>query len=166
MRPADPLDAGRGDLLQFEYPERNLLNVRPVWKPRIVVVHSVIDTLKHPVPAEWFRRRPMINRTRYLVVGYDPQRGAMRQFYREAMRGLEHAHWLQLALYDPLNEQAPLLRHPRRFAPTVEDRLFLLQLISRFHRTTAARVDRWMSVGIFPWEPANGRHSSACPPQA
>ena len=161
---ASPLQAARGELLQFEYPERNLLSVRPIWRPRTIVVDTVVDTLARPVPGRWFRRRPLIRRGRHLVIGFDLELGQRRQFYVSAMRGMEHSHWLALALYDPCAEDPVPLRPDGPYAPTVEDRLYMAEVIRHYNRLVADRPDIWLNIGVFPWDPHHD-HSRGCSQQ-
>lgn len=148
---AFPLNVAQGQVLQFEYPERNLLPQRAIWRPRCIVVDHVIDTRNTPVPAYWFRRRPLIRRGRHLVVGYDLDKGDWRQFYVCAMRGMQHSHWLSLAFYDPCAHDPEPLHPDGPFAPTVEDRLYMAQVIEHYNRLVADRPDIWLNLGVFPW---------------
>lgn len=151
VMPLIPSLPARGEVLQFEYPKRNLITERAVWRPRCIVVERVVDTASTPVPAHWFRRRPLIRRGRHLVVGYDLDKGDWRQFYVCAMRGMEHSHWLSLALYDPCTEDPVPQLPDGPFAPTVEDRLYMAEVIKHYHRLTADRPDIWLNLGVFPW---------------
>lgn len=156
-----PLQAARGELLRFEYPERNLISVRPIWRPRTIVVDRIVDTMAAPVPAKWFQRRPLIRRGRYLIIGYDLDCEQYRQFYVDAMRGVESVHWLALGLYDPCAEDPVPLRCDGPYAPTVEDRLYMVDVIKHYNRLVAKRPDIWLSLAVFPWDPHHD-DSSGC----
>jgi hypothetical protein len=149
--PLSSILPARGEVLQFEYPEKNLVTQRPVWQPRCIVVEDIIDTTMSPIPSRWFLRRPLIRRGRHLVVGCDLDKGERRQFYLCAMRGVEHSHWLSLALYDPCTEDPVPLYPDGPFAPTVEDRLYMAEVIEHYNRLTADRPDIWLCLGVFPW---------------
>ena len=153
---SDPWRAGRGDLLEFEYPERNLIGVPAVWRRRTILVESVHDTAVTAIDPRAVQLRPLIRRGRHLVVGYDLDAGGIRQFYREAMRHVRRQTWLQLALFDPCEERPRLRRPHGPFAPTTKDRLFLAEVIGHFNRITARRDDIWLNLGVFPWEPGHG----------
>ena len=71
-------------------------------------------------------------------------------FYREAMRHVRRASWLQLALFDPCEEEPRLRRPHGPFAPTATDRLFLAEVIGHFNRITARRADIWLNLGCVP----------------
>lgn len=160
---SDPLRAERGELLEFEYPERNLIGVPVVWRRRTVLVEAIHDMARTAIDPRAVEIRPLIRRGRHLVVGYDLDTGRRRQFYREAMRHVRRRTWLQLALFDPC-EECPRLRRPRGpFAPTTKQRLFLTEVIRHYNRLTARRGDIWLNLGVFPWEPGDGNSS---PPAA
>lgn len=162
---SDPLRAACGDLLEFEYPERNLIGVPATWRRRVILVEFVHDMVVTPIDPRAVELRPLIRRGRHLVVGYDLDAGRSRSFYREAMRHVRRPSWLQLALFDPCEEE-PRLRRPRGpFAPTAKDRLFLAEVIRHYNRITAQRDDIWLNLGVFPWEPRHG-HQGRHPTQA
>jgi hypothetical protein len=77
---SDPLRAGRGDLLEFEYPERNQIGVRVVWRRRTILVESVHDMAVTAIDPRAVQLRPLIRRGRHLVIGYDLEVGQMRRF--------------------------------------------------------------------------------------
>jgi|GEM_PF-2237978 len=149
---SDPLRAGRGQLLEFEYPERNLIGVPTVWKRRTILVESIHDMAVTAIDPRAVELRPLIRRGRHLVVGYDLDAGRTRMFYREAMRHVRKSSWLQLALFDPCEERRRLHWPHGPFAPTARDRLFLADVIQHFNQMTARRDDIWLNLGVFPWE--------------
>lgn len=160
---SDPLRAERGELLEFEYPERNLIGVPVVWRRRTILVESICDMAATAIDPRAVELHPFRRRGRHLVIGYDLERGRIRSFYREAMRHVRKKTWLQLALFDPCEEQPRLRRPHGPFAPTRQDRLFLTDVIRHYNRITAERDDIWLNLGVFPWEPG---HGDPCPPAA
>ncbi len=139
-----------GGLLQFDYPERNLLTLEPTWRSRTIVVESITDTLREPIDPRAVELEPLLRRGRWLVTGWDVDLEAQRSFYLEAMRGVWTPQWLTLGLYDPMADEPGPLRIRGVFAPTVRDRLFLAEVLRRFRRKVAPREDLWMTAGVFP----------------
>lgn len=152
MRPKSPVDAGIGDLLSFEYPERNLIGVRPVWKPRLLLVERIIDTMTEPIDPRAVELAPLTRRGRYLIHGHDLHVEQPRSFYYEAMRHVRKHAWLQLALFDPCDEEVTPLFPRGPFAPTRKDRLFMAEVIGHFNRKAVHRPKVQLNVGVFPWE--------------
>lgn len=160
---SDPLRAERGELLEFEYPERNLIGVPVVWRRRTILFECVHDMARTAIDPRAVEHKPLTRRGRHLVVGYDLERGRVRSFYVEAMRHVRKRTWLQLALFDPCEEQPRLRRPHGPYAPTTKARLFLTDVIRHYNRLTAKRDDIWLNLGVFPWEPGDG---DPCPPAA
>ena len=145
-----PTSVQVGGLLQFEYPERNLLSLAPTWRTRTIVVESVTDTLREPIDPRAVELEPLTRRGRWLVTGWDVELEAERSFYVEAMRDVWTPQWLTLGLYDPVSDDPRPLSVRGVFAPTVPDRLFLAEVLRRYRRKVAPREDLWMNAGIFP----------------
>lgn len=139
-----------GGLLQFEYPERNRVNLRPVWRSRTIVVESITDTLRDPIDPRAVELEPLTRRGRWLLTGWDVDIGAERSFYVETMRGVWTPQWLSLGLYDPTDDGPLPLKICGMFAPTERDRLFLAEVLRRFREKTAHRPDLWLNAGVFP----------------
>lgn len=57
-----------------------------------------------------------------------------------------------LALYDPLDDDAPLRRPRGPFPATRKGMRFLGEVIDHYNRKVAPRADIWLSLGIFPHE--------------
>ncbi len=142
--------AERGELLRFEYPERNLLGIRPTWRTRCIIVDAVQDTLRDPIDPRAVELEPLTRRGRWLVTGWDVDLESERSFYLEAMRGVESAPWLCLSVYDPCHADPAPLRPRGVFAPTVRDRRFLAEVLRCYRRRTVRRHDVWMAAGVFP----------------
>jgi hypothetical protein len=152
MRPNNFMDAGIGDLLSFEYPERNLIGVRPVWKRRLLLVERIIDTMTEPIDPRAVELAPLTRRGRYLLHGHDLHLERPRSFYYEAMRHVRRQAWLQLALFNPCEEEVIPLCPKGPFAPTREDRQFLAEVIRHYNRKAAHRPNVRHNVGVFPVE--------------
>lgn len=159
----DPLRAERGELLEFEYPERNLIGVPVVWRRRTILFECVHDMAMAAIDPRAVQLRPLVRRGRHLVIGFDLERGGTRQFYREAMRHVRKRTWPQLALFDPCADRPRLRGAHGPFAPTTKDRLFLADVIAHYNAITARREDIWLNLGVFPMEPGRG---DPCPPPA
>jgi hypothetical protein len=152
MRPKPPVDAGIGDLLSFEYPERNLIGVRPAWKPRLLLVERVVDTMTDPIDPRAVELVPLTRRGRYLIHGHDLHLERPRSFYYEAMRHIRRNAWLQLALFDPWDEHFTPCCPRGPFAPTRKDREFMAAVIQHYNRKAARRRSIQLNVGVFPVE--------------
>lgn len=141
-----------GDLLKFQYPVRNVISCRREWKQRTIIVESVIDTSLVPVETRAFELRPLIRRGRWLIIGYDCDRGGLRKFYREAMRDVNKPAWLQLGLYDPCDEDD--VWHPQLFPvpPIADARKWLAEVLRHYNR----RTDTYHNLGVFPVSRAKG----------
>lgn len=89
-----------GSSLRLLYPIRNQIVGPLTFRPREMVIRRVRDLAKDPLTIKEFRRRPMLFRGRYLVLGVCSD-GRFRQFY-PALCG---SNWspgiLRLALFDP-----------------------------------------------------------------
>lgn len=52
-----PISVRAGDVLRFEYAERNRIGLPIVWKPRIIVVSSLRDTLAAPLQRSAYQQQ-------------------------------------------------------------------------------------------------------------
>ena len=66
-----------GDVVRFSYPQNH-----QVWPDRLIKVIGVRDMEKEPIRWKSKALRPHLRRSRYLIMGIQPD-GTIRQFYCE-----------------------------------------------------------------------------------
>lgn len=146
------LGVGIGGLLAFDYPERNQIGLRPVWKRRRILVERIIDTRSQPIDPRAVELHPHRRRGRWLITGHDLDRGRTRAFYYEAMRHVQRPVSLQLGIFDPVLASPEILGRRGPFAPTRVARDRLARVIHDYRILTSHRHDVWLELGVFPWE--------------
>ena len=72
----------RGQVVEFVYQGHGR---------RRVVVFRRRDTWRHRVESKWLAKRPKVKRSRWLVLCWDLDKQAWRQFYSRAVEGLTEA---------------------------------------------------------------------------
>lgn len=161
MSAPDPPGVEIGCLLEFDYPEKNRIGVRPAWKRRRVIVERIVDTLRQPIDPRAVQLHPHRRRGRWLIIAHDIDRRRVRSFYWEVMRHVRRPTWLHVGLYDPLADKPAILGSSGPFAPTQRGGSRLAAFIGDY-RLLTARDDNWLSFGVFPWEgPHDSRHRTA-----
>ncbi len=117
--------------IQIHYPETSLINSRPKWKLREIIVRKTRDLVTDPLSIEDYLRRPLIHRGRWLIMGTDSQNGKLRQFYLSTTREQYRPVPLRVGVYEADSKRpAQILFRP--FEPTVRDRIVLSRLVTRF----------------------------------
>ena len=139
-----------GEVIVFEYPTRNKVDRDPEYRTRRVIVREIYDLAESPpIDGEWLTRRPLIDRGRHLIVGFDLDAGREKSFYLEAMREFRTRCALCLALYDPIDGHRPgYCKGP--YAPTEDDRYRMAATVRVFNELTADNQDVTHNVGSFP----------------
>jgi hypothetical protein len=101
----------QGSGLRFDYPEANHQGLPPVLHKRRVIVEDVRDTQEKPLDPITIEVRPKLKRGRYLVVGYDIDKKAVRRFYLDSMVDITPftLATLRLGIYDQLSDAPPEL---------------------------------------------------------
>lgn len=96
--------------------------------PRQIVVKMLRDLVEEPLRIEEFRRRPMCNRSRWLIRAYEIGVG-YRQFYLGSSAEYESPGHLRIALYND-SERRPEALLGREYAPDLRDRKLMLRLLA------------------------------------
>lgn len=114
--------------IELTYPESTQVESKTTFRRRRVQIREVRDLISHPLTPEEFLRRPLTQRSRYLLTAFDLDTEQWRQFYLGSSK--EHAAngRLRIALYEP-GEDKPTKVISRSFEPTRRDRIQLARTI-------------------------------------
>ena len=120
-----------GDKLDLIYPNTTLIDARPMYRLRQLLVHRVRDLVSQPLTPDEFLLRPMILRSRLLLSGIDDATGRWRQLYLGSSARYRAAGQLRLALFEP-DADSPWRIVSGGFAETVDDRRKLTTALRRY----------------------------------
>lgn len=129
----------RGKRLRLTYPASTVIGSATDWTDREVVVYRVRDLVTEPLTPEEFLRRPLIRRSRWLVIGYEPQRRALRQFYLGSSREFAAPGMLRVGIYRPGGGQ-PVDLVSRQFGPTPLERRALAAVLAEWQSRRIGRL--------------------------
>jgi hypothetical protein len=101
--------------------------------PRNVVVKEVRDLVRDPLTTQEFLRRPFVNRSRWLIRGFEPSFSRFRQFYLGSSVEFRSPGTLRLSVYDPDTDTRRIIG--REFQPTLSDRLQMIRLVKEWENT-------------------------------
>ena len=113
-----------GSRIELTYPDSTLVDSLANLVLRRIHVYRVRDLLSEPLTPEEFLRRPYIRRSRWLISGYDLDRGRFRQFYLGNSAEHRAPGLLKVGLYEP-GASRPTWPFPRPFGPTRAERKLL-----------------------------------------
>ena len=77
-----------GRAYSFLYPRHNFQHVNSGLEPRRLIVESVRDLERQPIPIQDVNSNPYLRRSRWLVTGRDLDKNAERSFYVGSMAGV------------------------------------------------------------------------------
>lgn len=137
-------------ILSFTYPKSNQVNCRqPHFRRRTIYVTKIRDVGQGGLSPVTIKKRPMLNRGRWLITGICLESGQERSFYFEAMQEFQRPTWYTLGLSDPMADGGPDYCYGR-FAPTAQDRQRMFRIIELYGESAAEDDDNEMVIGVFP----------------
>lgn len=122
-----------GSKIELSYPDSTLVDSIARLVKRRIHVYRVRDLLAEPLTPDEFLRRPFVRRSRWLISGYDLDRGRFRQFYLGNSAEHEAPGLLKVGLYEP-GAKRPKRALPRPFGPTPEERQLLVDVLKECAR--------------------------------
>ncbi len=129
-----------GEVVHFDYPEQNLCDRPPVYKPRSVLVTKIR-----------YERKRKLDCGRWQIIGICFDSNAQRMFYWDAARESRRETWLTLGLYDPLDDDPEPFYRLGKFVSTKSQREFLRDVIIKYGER-AEKGETAYCVGVFPWD--------------
>jgi hypothetical protein len=135
MLPHPILDNPR---IELDYPQDTSVRrvESPRFLPRRLYVTAARDLITNPLTIDEFRRRPFLNRSRWLLRAWDSDVQDWRQFYLGSSAQYYSPGTLQLAIYEPESTRPERLIS-RLYQPTIDDRRCLVRLIQHIEREGA-----------------------------
>ena len=135
------------------YPAHNLLDVPIELVPHNIEVAEVFDARRRSIWLDWFVERPFIRRGSVLVIARDLDLpGApLRRYWWEAIGRSRKLPAYRVGVIDPARPGEMVDWISRPFAPTVDDRLFMLDRIVTYQERIKAERLR-LQLAAFPVE--------------
>lgn len=130
-----PLGLTYNKQIDLSYPTQTSISHihAPRFARRRIHVLSARDLVVEPLTIDEFRRRPFLNRSRWLLRAWDSDLKAWRQFYLGSSAEYRSPGTLQLAIYETTVQKIECLIS-RQFEPTIEDRRELMRVICDVER--------------------------------
>lgn len=127
------------------YPESTLVEANTQFRKRRIQIKSVRDLTTDPLTPEEYLRRPLTQRSRYLLTAYDLDRRVWRQFYVGC--SLEHASEIKLAIASiPAHSRHAPKIISRPYDATRRDRI----LLARHLKDVMANADDDTLIRVIP----------------
>ena len=125
-------DLRPGDETVIHYPTSTVVESNGIWRPRRIRVLAVRDLVAEPLSVDEYLRRPLVQRSRYLVRAWDYGRRNVRNFYLGTCREYACDTDLWLARLSEDGATPELLT--RGFRATRKERIQLARTVNRFVR--------------------------------
>ncbi|MCC9655955.1 hypothetical protein [Rhodopirellula halodulae] len=126
--------------IELTYPESTLVESSPIYRRRHLQIREVRDLIEDPLTPEEFLRRPLTQRSRYLLTAYDKDAKSWRQFYPGSSKEFMTDGRLRIALYER-GGRAPKKIISRSFEPTRRDRIALARMIKEMQSKDFGRLE-------------------------
>ena len=128
-----------GHTIELTYPDQNLIDALPRFRERRLQVHSIRDLVAQPLTPQEYLRRPMVARSRWLLLCWDIDRRCWRKFYLGSAK--EHARpgVLRVGLYR-VGDQTPYDLLGPAFGPTRSDRRVLARVVTEWSQSHFGRL--------------------------
>lgn len=133
-----------GERVTLHYPTVPLVGVVPDFVPRTFQVRSIRDLVTCPLSVRDYLDRPLINRGRILINGWDLDHKSYRRFYLASSKEFRRESVLRIGLYDA-DQRQPFKVIDRPFAPTRRDRLMLAKRLIRIGQMETENL----KIGVF-----------------
>ncbi|MCM2370931.1 hypothetical protein [Aporhodopirellula aestuarii] len=133
-----------GSKIDLTYPEKTLVDQLEHCRRRRIRVIKVRDLMAEPLTVAEFLRRPLLNRSRWLITGFDEDIGKPRQFYLGSSVEFRAPQMLKVALYEPESPR-PAYAISRPFGPSKRDRMLMAKALASW----SLRDIEDMQLGIY-----------------
>lgn len=134
-RPMLPYPIADSQSIEILYPLHT--SVSHIHEPRFIErrihVLSSRDLVKEPLTINEFRRRPFLNRSRWLLKAWDVDVQGFRQFYLGSSAQYRAPGTLQVVVFDP-EISRPKSLVSRQYEPTLSDRRELMKVLCTIER--------------------------------
>jgi hypothetical protein len=140
-----------GRRFHIQYPAHNRLDVPIEMVRRHIEVLDVFDARRKSIWLDWFVERPFIRRGSVLIVARDLDLGEVRRYWWEAIGGRRKLPSYRVGVYDPGHPGEMVDWVSRAFAPTVDDRLAMLDRLVCYREMMAAECSR-LRLAAYPVE--------------
>lgn len=117
-----------GSNIELSYPTSTLVDALARFALRRIRVYRIRDLLADPLTPEEFLRRPYIRRSRWLISGYDLDKGQYRKFYLGSSAEHRAPGLLKVAFYEP-GATRPTIPYLRPFGPSRSERRVLIDIV-------------------------------------
>lgn len=142
-----------GQTIEFDYPTENSIFEVPTYKRRRFCIQWIRDLQDNPLDTTTLRRQPCLQRSRYLLRGWDMTIHQWRSFYDSEMQEVTpfDGPLFRLALYDPLEPLSSLEFVGSVFTDSEEDQRDAVRLLAEFTRALE-ETESQVKVGLFRYE--------------
>ncbi|MEO9594111.1 MAG: hypothetical protein ABJG45_21230, partial [Rhodopirellula bahusiensis] len=86
--------------IELTYPDSTLVESNTTFRRRYLQIREVRDLIADPITPEEYLRRPLTQRSRYLLTAYDKESKSWRQFYVGSSKEHLTDGRLRIALYE------------------------------------------------------------------
>lgn len=118
-----------GSKIELTYPTQTLVESLEHLRRRRIHVVRVRDLVADPLTPAEFLRRPLTQRSRWLITGFDDASQEYRQFYLGSSLEYRSPGVLKIALYEPGGHR-PAYAISRPFGPSKRDRIRMAQIVA------------------------------------
>lgn len=114
--------------IELTYPDSTLVESKTTYRRRHLQIREVRDLIADPITPEEYLRRPLTQRSRYLLTAYDKDSKSWRQFYVGSSKEFLTDGRLRIALYEK-DGVSPKKIVSRSFEATRRDRIALARAV-------------------------------------
>ncbi|WDQ16847.1 hypothetical protein [Rhodopirellula sp. P2] len=128
------------DEVELTYPESTLVEAKTTFRRRRLQIREIRDLIADPITPEEYLRRPLTQRSRYLLTAYDKDSKSWRQFYVGSSKEFLTDGRLRIALYEK-GGTSPKKIVSRSFEATRRDRIALARAVKEMQQTDLAGLE-------------------------
>ncbi|MFG0266403.1 MAG: hypothetical protein ACF8AM_14835 [Rhodopirellula sp. JB055] len=128
------------DEVELTYPESTLVEANTTFRRRRLQIREIRDLIAEPITPEEYLRRPLTQRSRYLLTAYDKDSKSWRQFYVGSSKEFLTDGRLRIALYEK-GGTSPKKIVSRSFEATRRDRIALARAVKEMQEKDLAGLE-------------------------
>ncbi|KLU07665.1 hypothetical protein RISK_000342 [Rhodopirellula islandica] len=128
------------DEVELTYPESTLVEANTTFRRRRLQIREIRDLITDPITPEEYLRRPLTQRSRYLLTAYDKDSKSWRQFYVGSSKEFLTDGRLRIALYEK-GGTSPQKIVSRSFEATRRDRIALARAVKEMQEKDLAGLE-------------------------
>ncbi|EKK02997.1 hypothetical protein RBSH_01690 [Rhodopirellula baltica SH28] len=126
--------------IELTYPDSTLVESNTTFRRRYLQIREVRDLIADPITPEEYLRRPLTQRSRYLLTAYDKESKSWRQFYVGSSKEFLTDGRLRIALYEK-GGTSPKKIVSRSFEATRRDRIALAREVKAMQEKDLAGLE-------------------------